>query len=37
MVTARRLHELEIGDREVPAIRRVESRPRVAGFTDISE
>ncbi|MBU3063236.1 DNA recombination protein RmuC [Nocardia sp. NEAU-G5] len=37
MVTARRLHELEIGDREVSAIRRVEQRPRAAWFTDTNE
>lgn len=37
MVTARRLHELEIGDREVSAIRRVEQRPRTTGLTDTDE
>jgi DNA recombination protein RmuC len=37
LVTARRLHELGIGDQEVPAIRYIESRPRVAGFSDINE
>ncbi len=35
MVTARRLHELEIGEQEAPAIRHVESWPRAAGFSDI--
>ncbi len=37
MVTARRLHELEIGDREVPAIGRVESWPRAVGLAETSE
>ncbi|WP_280336674.1 DNA recombination protein RmuC [Nocardia wallacei] len=37
MVTARRLHELDIGDREVPAIARVESWPRAVGLVDTSE
>jgi DNA recombination protein RmuC len=35
MVTARQLHELEIGEQEVAAIRHIESFPRTAGFTDI--
>ncbi|WP_280268499.1 DNA recombination protein RmuC [Nocardia wallacei] len=37
MVTARRLHELEIGDREVPAIGRVEAWPRAVGLAETSE
>lgn len=37
LVTARRLHELDIGEKEVPAIRYIESRPRAAGFSDINE
>lgn len=37
MVTARRLHELDVGDREVPAIGRVESWPRAAGAAETTE
>lgn len=34
MVTARKLHELELFDTEVPDIRRVDSRPRGVGLAD---
>ncbi|MFE7743517.1 DNA recombination protein RmuC [Nocardia sp. NPDC057455] len=37
MVTARKLHELDIAAREVPAIGRVDSRPRAVGFADAGE
>ncbi|MBF6330927.1 DNA recombination protein RmuC [Nocardia transvalensis] len=37
MVTARRLHDLEIGDREVPTIRPVEAWPRAVADTDTSD
>ncbi|ATL70416.1 DNA recombination protein RmuC [Nocardia terpenica] len=37
LVTARRLHELEIGEREVPAIQPVQTRPRAVGFADTSD
>ncbi|MFF7940078.1 DNA recombination protein RmuC [Nocardia gamkensis] len=37
MVTARKLHDLEMAEREVPAIGRVDSRPRAVGFADAGE
>ncbi|MBF6060773.1 DNA recombination protein RmuC [Nocardia terpenica] len=37
LVTARRLHELEIGEREVPAIPPVQTWPRAVGFADTSD
>lgn len=37
MVTARRLHDLDIGDRAVPAIAPVQSWPRAVGFSDTNE
>lgn len=37
LVTARRLHELEIGEREVPAIQPVQTWPRAVGFADTSD
>jgi DNA recombination protein RmuC len=37
MVTARKLHDLEIAEQEVPAIGRVDSRPRTVGFADAGE
>ncbi|MFF0491555.1 DNA recombination protein RmuC [Nocardia sp. NPDC004068] len=37
MVTARRLHELEIGDRDVPDIRRVDAWPRAVECVDTSD
>lgn len=37
MVTARKLHELEIAEREVPEIGRVDSRPRAVSFADAGE
>ena len=37
MVTARRLHDLDIGDRAVPAIAPVQSWPRAVGFSDSNE
>ncbi|NQE69518.1 DNA recombination protein RmuC like protein [Nocardia gamkensis] len=37
MVTARKLHDLEMAEQEVPAIGRVDSRPRAVGFADAGE
>ncbi|WP_406232899.1 DNA recombination protein RmuC [Nocardia sp. NBC_01009] len=37
MVTARKLHDLEIAEREVPAIHRVDSWPRAVGFADADD
>ncbi|RMI35716.1 DNA recombination protein RmuC [Nocardia stercoris] len=37
LVTARRLHELQIGENEVPEVRRIESRPRAASVVDTTE
>ncbi|MEU5759834.1 DNA recombination protein RmuC [Nocardia sp. NPDC047648] len=37
MVTARKLHYLEMAEQEVPAIGRVDSRPRAVGFADAGE
>jgi DNA recombination protein RmuC len=37
MVTARKLHDLEVAEQEVPAIGRVDSRPRAGGFADAGE
>lgn len=37
MVTARKLHDLEIAEQEVPAIHRVDSRPRAVGFADAGD
>ncbi|WP_194815377.1 DNA recombination protein RmuC [Nocardia sp. XZ_19_385] len=34
MVTARKLHDMEIAEQEVPAIARVDSWPRAVGFAD---
>ncbi|MFI5777978.1 DNA recombination protein RmuC [Nocardia sp. NPDC051570] len=37
MVTARRLHDLEIGDRDVPTIRHVDAWPRAVESADTSD
>ncbi|MFI9509125.1 DNA recombination protein RmuC [Nocardia sp. NPDC052566] len=37
MVTARKLHDLEIAEQEVPAIHRVDSWPRAVGFADAGD
>ncbi|MEU2175878.1 DNA recombination protein RmuC [Nocardia sp. NPDC019219] len=37
LVTARKLHDLEIAEQEVPEIGRVDSRPRAVGFADAGE
>ncbi|MGK8487134.1 DNA recombination protein RmuC [Nocardia asiatica] len=37
MVTARKLHDLEIAERDVPAIGLVDTRPRAVGFADAGE
>ncbi|MEV6431302.1 DNA recombination protein RmuC [Nocardia sp. NPDC051463] len=37
MVTARKLHDLEIAEHEVPAIHRVDSLPRAVGFADADD
>jgi DNA recombination protein RmuC len=37
MVTARKLHDLEMAEQEVPAIHRVESWPRAVGFADADD
>ncbi|MBF6466508.1 DNA recombination protein RmuC [Nocardia beijingensis] len=37
LVTARKLHDLEIAGQEVPEIGRVDSRPRAVGFADAGE
>ncbi|MBF6210790.1 DNA recombination protein RmuC [Nocardia puris] len=37
MVTARKLHDLEIAEQEVPAIGRVDVRPRTVGFADVDD
>jgi DNA recombination protein RmuC len=37
MVTARRLHDLDIGDREVLELHRVQAWPRTAGYLDPAE
>jgi DNA recombination protein RmuC len=34
MVTARKLHDMEIAEQEVPPIARVDSWPRAVGFAD---
>ncbi|MBH0775981.1 DNA recombination protein RmuC [Nocardia bovistercoris] len=34
LVTARKLHDLEIAEQDVPAVRRVDSWPRAVGFAD---
>lgn len=37
MVTARKLHDLEIAEQEVPAIQRVDSRPRAVSFAEADD
>ncbi|UGT65403.1 DNA recombination protein RmuC [Nocardia gipuzkoensis] len=37
MVTARKLHDLEIAEQDVPTIGRVDSLPRAVGFADAGE
>ncbi|MFQ6392121.1 DNA recombination protein RmuC [Nocardia sp. KC 131] len=37
MVTARKLHDLEMAEQEVPAIHRVDSWPRAVGFADADD
>lgn len=37
LVTARRLHELELAEEELPAVRRVDSWPRAVGFADAED
>ncbi|MEU7764417.1 DNA recombination protein RmuC [Nocardia sp. NPDC049190] len=37
LVTARKLHDLEIAEQEVSAIQRLDARPRVVGFADVGE
>ncbi|WP_433682884.1 DNA recombination protein RmuC [Nocardia sp. CA-119907] len=37
MVTARKLHDLEIAEQEAPAIQRVDSWPRAVGFADADD
>ncbi|WP_280496296.1 DNA recombination protein RmuC [Nocardia asiatica] len=37
MVTARKLHDLEIAEQDVPAIGLVDTRPRAVGFADAGE
>ncbi|WP_054816267.1 DNA recombination protein RmuC [Nocardia arizonensis] len=37
LVTARKLHELEVAQQEVPAVRRVDSWPRAVGFADAED
>ncbi|MGY4099625.1 hypothetical protein ACW2Q0_08695 [Nocardia sp. R16R-3T] len=37
MVTARRLHDLEMAEQEVPAIHRVDSLPRAVSFADADD